>query len=126
MSSLLRNNAFVLVAALGALLQGRPAYAQVGSVSQPMLIKQEVFLVNASNSKVNFQLSCEESGETWDNHSLTPRESASFSCPRVQQIRIRLTTTGGKKVQYKLQVRKRYEVFWNAEKTLWDVVSLRD
>ena len=97
---------------------------RVGRIQQPMMVKEEVFLVNSSSGLLRFELSCDKSN--WDTHGLSSNVSKSYQvCSDVKHIFIRLSTNGRPGVQYRLQGQQRYRLAWNEEKGEWDVFTIR-
>jgi hypothetical protein len=113
-----------VILSVGCVASSRAAQEHVGRIQQPMMVKQEVFLVNSSGAPLRFELSCDKSN--WDTHGLSANASKSYEvCRDVTHIFIRISTNGRPGVQYRLQGQQRYRLAWNKEKDEWDVFTVR-
>jgi hypothetical protein len=87
------------------------------------LPSNDVYVANPLNRTMKFAIVC-ESGDKKDStkHQLKARSSDLYKCaPLGAPAFIRVVTGHKKPVLVKLEPKKRYEFYWNSEKSQWDV-----
>lgn len=101
------------------------AQERVGKVQQPISLKREVLLVNGSGGRLAFHLSCDKND--WKKYEIAANQTKSYElCRELDEMFIRMATTGAQPVQYRLRPQQRYRLAWNEGKRVWDVFTIRD
>ena len=82
-----------------------------------------IIIHNAASQRMTFYLASEGGNET--RHELAGNDLQEFSDGASSQYVIRVPTSGGSSVRYVLNGRKRYQIYWNAAASRWDVTELQ-
>lgn len=80
-----------------------------------------VHIINTINGEMHFSLSFD--GETWNEVSLGPKQDEVYEFARYIKISTQ-NTAGETEKAYKLEQSRRYEIVWNEDDALYDVVKL--
>jgi hypothetical protein len=83
-------------------------------------------IVNSATGDVSFGLSLD--GKQWQKFNLKPGEvgEARGDNDQIEKVFIRIWTAGSEPKKYSLDVGKRYEIYWDNDKKLWDVGLLAE
>lgn len=84
---------------------------------------KDVYVANPLNRTMKFAIVC-ESGNKKDStkHQLNARSSDLYKCSSLEASpSVRVVTGHKKPVLVKLEAKKRYEFYWDSEKSQWDV-----
>ena len=87
------------------------------------LPSRDVYVANPLNRTMKFSIVC-ESGEKKEStkHQLKPLGSDLYKCQdRKSSIFLRVVTGHKEPVLVQLEPKKRYEFYWNSDKSQWDV-----
>ena len=94
------------------------AYSEnLGSISQPMIVEQKVGIKNLAPTQTSFQI--KKSGGKWLKYSLGPNRSEAFPCG--QQCDFSVGTKGKPSIQRRLSQTKRYGIYWDSHRQVWDI-----
>jgi hypothetical protein len=105
--------ALLLVAGSLSLLVA-PVWAQ----DEDLFTHKEVFIVNGTNKSLTFYLKNDKTD--WASFALSPGASQLYK--NTDQIFIR-SESGS--VNYRLKKNKRYRLYWNGDRELYDLVMLK-
>ena len=100
------------------------AQEETDSIGQEIVVAGKVGIKNlADSTRVNFALRA--TGRDSIKYSLDPGQAKDFRCgpPRCS---ISLKTRDKEPVSYALQSEKRYGIFWNKQKLIWDIRLVAD
>jgi hypothetical protein len=89
---------------------------------QQLIRPQEILIWNSATQEIHVFISSDAAPESM--YSIAPGDTAKFSDDASQEYEIRVVT-GGRVVRYRLQARKRYQIYWNLEVQMWDVAQIR-
>lgn len=89
----------------------------VGTTSQPIIVEKKVGIKNLGPTQIAFWI--RKRGEDWVKHSLNPNQIDAFACG--EQCLVYVSTKGKQPIQRRLIQTKRYGIFWDRDKRLWDI-----
>ena len=100
------------------MLVASAVYAEnLGSTSQPMIVEQKVGIKNLAPTQTSFWI--KKTGGKWVKHSLDPNRSEAFPCG--QQCDFYVGTKGKPSIQRRLSQTKRYGIYWDSHRQVWDI-----
>jgi hypothetical protein len=82
-----------------------------------------VHIINTLNTKIYFYLSYD--GESWDEVDLDAKQDDIFELANYIKISTK-KDAGTQSKQYKLELSRRYQIIWNANDRLYDIVKLSE
>ena len=95
-----------------------------GSCEKCDIIINSIIIANQANRKLIFNVKPEE-GSVWNTFDLPSAENIEIGCNtcnnRVKSFDFSIKTTDKDEVNYSLPVRRRYVLFWNQRRSLWDL-----
>ena len=113
-----------VLAILGLCSIASVAEAKVRFVGKADLMVSTSYIVNRADQQVRIDLS--DNGKDWTRYALAAKDGDSIYSDRdsgVERLYIRLVT-GKRQVKGNLEFGHRYQVYWNADRNLWDVAEL--
>jgi hypothetical protein len=96
------------------------------SGGKPDVVAGALVIVNSATGAVSFGLSLD--GKEWQKFNLKAGEvrEARGENDQIEKLFIKIWTAGSEPKKYSLDVGKRYEIYWNNDKKLWDVGLLTE
>ncbi len=85
------------------------------------LTPKKVVITNNNNKKIFFQLAYPAGA--WSVHEIEPGYVHTYNLLSFDRINIKIRTNG-KDVEYYLTGGERYEIKWNATKSIWDLYNI--
>lgn len=92
--------------------------------SAKLMRPNSISLYNSSDQDIIVFLASQDSTEKRFN--VAGRDRWTFSDESSSRYTIRIPTTSGRQVRYRLNANNRYEIFWNADAEVWDVALIHE
>jgi hypothetical protein len=96
------------------------------SGGKPDVVAGALVIVNSATEDVSFSLSLD--GKQWQKFNLKAGEVREVrgDNDQIEKLLIKIWTAGSEPKKYSLDVGKRYEIYWDNNKKVWDVGLLTE